>query len=112
MGLNIPIARVPRLTTFALTCVVISPQKCFGRRLSPSPGVGFYILSDLVILSYSFVKMDLLFYLTMEKSRPIGTGLSTQFSDKIIDFDITKIKLTFDRGSASTTANTARINSL
>ncbi len=32
--------------------------------------------------------------------------------DKIIDFDITKIRLTFDRGSASTTANTARINFL
>ena len=63
-------------------CCVISGQKCFGRKLSPSPGVGFYILSELVILPYSFVKMDLLFYLTMEKSRPTRTGFSTQFSDK------------------------------
>jgi hypothetical protein len=84
LGLNIPIARVPRLTTFALMCVVISPQKCFGRRLSPSPGVGFYILSDVVILPYSFVEMDLSFYLTMAKSRPERTGFLTQFSDKII----------------------------
>jgi len=82
-SLNIPIALSSQADYSGhYRCVVISPQKCFGRRLSPSPGVGFYISSDLVILPYSFVKMDLLFYLTMEKSRPTKTGFSTQFSDK------------------------------